>query len=89
VLARTPLGEQAAKRRQAIEAGSYPPRFALHLARKDAGLLATAARAAGRELPLVEAVGTWLGEAERQGLGERDYTAVLATILVAGRGAGR
>src|SRR5262245_15294632 len=39
VLARTPLAAQAERRRSSIDADSYPPRFALSLAAKDAGLI--------------------------------------------------
>lgn len=81
VLAVTPLAEQAARRRPAIDAGDYPRRFALSLARKDAGLIDQAARSAGADLRLAEAARGWLAEAEAAGWGEHDYTAVLAAIL--------
>lgn len=81
VLAATPLAEQAIKRRPAIESGAYPPRFALSLARKDANLIADAAAAAGLDLPAMQAAGHWLAAAEAAGLGDRDYIAVLSTIL--------
>ena len=47
VLGVTPLAEQAARRRRAIEAGDYPARFALALARKDADLVADGSVTAG------------------------------------------
>jgi 3-hydroxyisobutyrate dehydrogenase-like beta-hydroxyacid dehydrogenase len=81
VLAATPLGAQAERRRESIESGEYPPRFALYLARKDAELVAAAAREAGVDLRLTEAARSWLAEAEEAGLGDRDYSAVLARIL--------
>ncbi|AUG82198.1 3-hydroxyisobutyrate dehydrogenase [Kitasatospora sp. MMS16-BH015] len=81
VLAVTPLAEQAARRRPAIEAGTYPPRFALPLARKDADLVAEAAGAAGLGLPLTETTRAWLATAEAAGHADRDYTAVLAHII--------
>ena len=81
VLAATPLAAQAERRRAAIEAGEYPPRFLLTLAGKDARLIADAAAAAGVDLRLIAAAGTWLAEAEQAGLGDRDYTAMLKTIL--------
>ena len=37
--------------------------------------------AAGVDLRLITATGTWLAEAEQAGLGDRDYTAMLKTIL--------
>jgi 3-hydroxyisobutyrate dehydrogenase len=81
VLATTPLGAQAARRRDAIERAHYPPRFALTLARKDADLISQAAATAGIDLRLAQGTRTWLADAEAAGLGDRDYTAVLAKIL--------
>jgi 3-hydroxyisobutyrate dehydrogenase/2-hydroxy-3-oxopropionate reductase len=81
VLAATPLASQADRRREAVDAGEYPPRFALYLARKDAELVVASAREAGVDLRLTEAARSWLAEAEDAGLGDRDYAAVLARIL--------
>jgi 3-hydroxyisobutyrate dehydrogenase/2-hydroxy-3-oxopropionate reductase len=81
VLAATPLAAQAERRRESVESGEYPPRFALYLARKDAELVVEAAREAGVDLRLTEAARSWLAEAEEAGLGDRDYSAVLARIL--------
>jgi 3-hydroxyisobutyrate dehydrogenase/2-hydroxy-3-oxopropionate reductase len=81
VLAATPLAAQAERRRDAIEAGDYPPRFALYLARKDADLVAAAAEQAGVDLRLTDAARAWLAEADEAGWGDRDYSAVLAWIL--------
>ena len=81
VLAATPLAAQAERRRESIESGEYPPRFALYLARKDAELVVAAAREAGVDLRLTEAARAWLADAEEAGLGDRDYSAVLARIL--------
>jgi 3-hydroxyisobutyrate dehydrogenase/2-hydroxy-3-oxopropionate reductase len=81
VLATTPLAAQAERRRESIESGAYPPRFALYLARKDAELVVAAGREAGVDLRLTEAARAWLADAEEAGLGDRDYSAVLARIL--------
>jgi 3-hydroxyisobutyrate dehydrogenase/2-hydroxy-3-oxopropionate reductase len=81
VLAATPLGAQAERRREAIEAGDYPPRFALYLARKDAELVVAAAEEAGLDLRITEGARAWLAEAEEAGWGDRDYSAVLAWML--------
>jgi 3-hydroxyisobutyrate dehydrogenase-like beta-hydroxyacid dehydrogenase len=81
VLSRTALGEQAKRRREALEAGDYPPRFALSLAHKDAELVSAAARASDIELRLAEAARSWLADADAASWGERDYAAVLAWIL--------
>jgi 3-hydroxyisobutyrate dehydrogenase/2-hydroxy-3-oxopropionate reductase len=81
LLAATPIAAQAERRRLALERGEYPARFALSLARKDAELVADAARAAGVDLRLADAARTWLADAEDHGRGEDDYAAVLAEIL--------
>jgi 3-hydroxyisobutyrate dehydrogenase/2-hydroxy-3-oxopropionate reductase len=84
VLKGTPLGRQAERRREALDRKSYPPRFALSLARKDAALVVEAAHAAGVALPLAEAALGWLTAAENGGAGTDDYSAVLETILRGG-----
>ena len=81
VLASTPLGVQAGRRRPAFESGDYPPRFQLSLARKDADLILEAARAAGIDLRLAEAAQSWLADAEKSGRGEHDYSSVLDRIV--------
>jgi len=86
VLAATPLAAQAERRRAAIESGAYPPRFRLALARKDARLISEAAASAGSDLRLIAATETWLAGAEQAGFGDRDYTAMLETILRHGHG---
>lgn len=84
VLSATPLAAQAERRRDAIADGSYPPRFALSLARKDADLIAEAAGSAGVELRLAHAMRSWLADAEAAGWGAHDYTAVLGHLLSRG-----
>jgi 3-hydroxyisobutyrate dehydrogenase/2-hydroxy-3-oxopropionate reductase len=79
VLAATPVAAQAERRRPAVEADEYPPRFALSLARKDVELLADAT--AGRELRVLAAARAWLADAEAAGRGAEDYAAMLAQIL--------
>jgi 3-hydroxyisobutyrate dehydrogenase/2-hydroxy-3-oxopropionate reductase len=81
VLAAGPLAAQAERRRESIERGDYPARFGLSLARKDAELVVEAAAAAGLDLRLAEAARAWLADAEADGRGGEDYTAVLARIL--------
>lgn len=80
VLAETPLGAQAERRRHGIETGEYPVRFPLSLARKDADLIREAATATGLDLRLGAAAATWLADAEDSGLGDSDYSAMLAKI---------
>lgn len=81
MLARTPLAQQAERRLALIDAGDYPRRFALSLARKDADLILDTGRAANTDTPALESVRSWLRAAETDGYGESDYTAVLATML--------
>jgi 3-hydroxyisobutyrate dehydrogenase/2-hydroxy-3-oxopropionate reductase len=81
VLASTPLAEQAERRLPAIEHGSYPRRFALSLARKDADLIRQAAEDGGLETPALDAARSWLAAGELEGRGGQDYTAMLATII--------
>jgi len=81
VLAATPLAAQAQRRRQSIERGDYSRRFRLELARKDAALIAEAAKFFGVELRITDAIRTWLVDADRAGFGDHDCAAVLARIL--------
>jgi 3-hydroxyisobutyrate dehydrogenase/2-hydroxy-3-oxopropionate reductase len=81
VLSTTPLAEQARRRRTTLEAGDYPSRFALSLARKDADLVVDAARHVDVDLRLAAAARTWFVDADNAGLGGLDYTAVLGHII--------
>lgn len=81
VIATTPLAAQAQRRRPAIESREYPARFSLALARKDADLIVEAARAVGVDLRFGSVVQGLFAEAVDAGLGNRDYSAVLAHIL--------
>jgi 3-hydroxyisobutyrate dehydrogenase-like beta-hydroxyacid dehydrogenase len=85
VLATTPIAAQAERRRESIESGEYPTRFALSLARKDADLIAAAAAVGGVDLRLAAAARAWLADAERDGAGELDYSAMIARVLDGGR----
>jgi 3-hydroxyisobutyrate dehydrogenase len=81
VLETTPLKAQVERRRQALELNSFPPRFTLALARKDARLIAEAAHAAGVALRLGQATRSWLVDAELAGRGRDDYSSILAHIM--------
>jgi 3-hydroxyisobutyrate dehydrogenase-like beta-hydroxyacid dehydrogenase len=81
VLAATPLAGPAERRRPSIEDGEYPLRFTLSLAKKDAELITDAARAAGVDVRVLEAARAWLADAKEAGLGDRDYSTVLAEIV--------
>lgn len=78
VLAATPLGAQAERRRPTLEADEYPPRFRLALARKDADLVHDAT---DLEFPLLAAAREHFAAAESAGLGDLDYSAVLRHLL--------
>lgn len=88
VLGATPLAEQARRRLPLLEAGTYPRRFGLSLARKDADLIVASAKRSGVTLEALNAVRDWLATAEQQGRGDCDYTVVLATILQCDSGHG-
>lgn len=81
VLATMPLAAQAQRRRPSIEAGEYPARFSLSLARKDADLILDAAAASETDLRLATAAQAWLADAADADRGDQDYSAVLAHIL--------
>ena len=83
VIASTPLAGQAERRRAAIESGEFPTRFRLALARKDTDLVADAA--ADADLRLFEVTRERFLEAERDGLGDADYSAVLGRIIAASK----
>lgn len=80
VLAQTPLASQAQRRRPMVESGDYSASFRLSLARKDMDLVAENAQRAGLQLRLDEAGRAWLLDAEQDGRGNQDYTAIIATI---------
>ena len=81
VLSSTPVAAQAERRRQAVESGDYPLRFALSLALKDAGLVADAAAGADVDLRVAKGAREWLKDAGANGWGERDYSSLIAYIL--------
>jgi 3-hydroxyisobutyrate dehydrogenase-like beta-hydroxyacid dehydrogenase len=80
VLSFTPLAAQAERRRPLIEGREVPRRFALSLAVKDADLMLAAARAKGIDLRLVASARSWLADAVSAGLGDQDYSTVVAHI---------
>jgi 3-hydroxyisobutyrate dehydrogenase-like beta-hydroxyacid dehydrogenase len=84
VVAGSPVGGVIRGKRTAIETGIYPRSFKLSLARKDLGLVTDAAAKAGLDLKVAPAARAWLDEAFNAGLGELDYSSVIATILSGG-----
>jgi hypothetical protein len=77
VLATTTIAVVAERRREAVEANEFPPRFPLSLAHKDVELVVAAAA----DLRLAQAARSWLADADEASWGERDYSALLAWIL--------
>ena len=84
ILAKTPLGLASKRRREQLETDTYPPRFRLALARKDAELIQEAAAEAHADARVLEAAATWFADAEEAGLGDEDYSTVLRRIIDGG-----
>ena len=80
-LAQSPIAGAVQAKRANVEASQYPPSFKLELAAKDLHLVHQAAVAAGLNLAEADAAGQWLYRAVSEGRGERDISAVIATIL--------
>lgn len=76
VLGRGGAGAMVAKKGSMVLDGSYPTSFALSLMRKDVRLVGEAARDARAWLPVAGLVADLLERAEREGLGEGDYSAI-------------
>jgi len=79
-LAASPMGIIVERTREKIETGSYPPAFKLALAAKDLGLAVGLAADRGLELRLAQAARSRLQAADRDGLGELDFSAVVAHL---------
>ncbi len=80
LLAESPIGATVKSKRANIEAGEYPANFKLSLAAKDLALVSQAASDAGLELRLAPAARAWLEQVEQAGLGDADYSAVIAAV---------
>ncbi|HVL04245.1 MAG TPA: NAD(P)-dependent oxidoreductase [Acidimicrobiales bacterium] len=80
ILSESPIGVTAKGKRPLIESGVYTPNFTLSLAAKDLRLVMEAAEAAGVELRLAPAARSWLERADEHGLGDLDYSAVIAEV---------
>lgn len=76
VLERGGARAQVERKGPMIEAGDYPASFALSLMRKDAELAAEAARDAGAWVPLATSAVELFARAEREGLGDGDYSGI-------------
>jgi 3-hydroxyisobutyrate dehydrogenase-like beta-hydroxyacid dehydrogenase len=80
ILSGGPLGVVIQRTRKQIEANDFPPRFKLALAAKDLALVQEAGTAAGAELRDNAAARSWFDDANRDGLGDLDYPAVIRYI---------
>ena len=77
VLSVSALAASVGSKRERIESGAYPASFRLETALKDADLID---RATNGEFPLARAARDLLVGAEEAGMGDRDYSAVVAYI---------
>ncbi|MDQ3954217.1 MAG: NAD(P)-dependent oxidoreductase [Actinomycetota bacterium] len=80
VLAGSPLGATVARKRDNIAEVDYPANFKLALARKDLELVTQTGRDHHAELLVAAAAKAWFERAAEGGLGELDYSAVIAWI---------
>lgn len=80
ILSESPIGVTVKSKRKLIESGVYPANFKLALAAKDLRLVTEAAEAAGVELRMAAAARSWLERADEHGLGDLDYSAVVADV---------
>jgi 3-hydroxyisobutyrate dehydrogenase-like beta-hydroxyacid dehydrogenase len=80
ILAESPIGVTVKSKRKLLESGVYPANFKLSLAAKDLRLVTAAADAAGVELRMAPAARSWLERADEHGLGDLDYSAVIADV---------
>lgn len=80
VLQASPLGAVVANKRANLESATYPPSFKLSLARKDMDLVVHAAERAGLDPRVGRAAEEWMEEGDESGLGDLDYSAVVAQV---------
>jgi 3-hydroxyisobutyrate dehydrogenase/2-hydroxy-3-oxopropionate reductase len=80
ILEESPIGATVKSKRKNIETGTYPPNFKLELVAKDGRLVDDAASSGDVELRVAAAARAWAEEADRLGLGDLDYSAVVAHI---------
>jgi 3-hydroxyisobutyrate dehydrogenase-like beta-hydroxyacid dehydrogenase len=74
------IGATIKNKRRNIESDTYAPNFKLSLAVKDLGLVAEAAHDNELDLHVAPAAGGWYAAAEEAGLGDCDYSAVIAHV---------
>lgn len=78
ILSDSPIGTTVRSKRELLDTGRYPPRFRLALAAKDAKIAVETAEALGCDPRLGRAARSWLDDALEKGLGDLDYSSVIA-----------
>ena len=76
----SPIGPAVRRKLDKIESDRYEASFRLALMRKDMGLVTDAAARRDVTAPVVGAAAAWMERAEADGLGDLDYSAVVAEI---------
>ncbi len=79
-LSDSPIGRTAKSKRERIQTREYVPNFTLSLAAKDMRLVAEAAEKGGVDARLAAAACAHFESADAAGLGELDYSAVIAHV---------
>jgi 3-hydroxyisobutyrate dehydrogenase-like beta-hydroxyacid dehydrogenase len=79
-LLKSPIGPAMSRKLDKIESGDYTPSFKLSLMNKDMRLIVEAARQRQVDLKVAQAAAEWIDMAESSGLGDQDYSAVIARI---------
>ena len=80
VLSESPIGATTKSKRSHVESGEYPPNFTLELAAKDLRLVTEAAERLGVEAKVAAAARAHFEAADGAGLGDFDYSAVIAHV---------
>jgi 3-hydroxyisobutyrate dehydrogenase-like beta-hydroxyacid dehydrogenase len=80
ILAESPIGITVKSKRRMIESGRYPPNFKLGLAAKDLRLVNETGARRGLDPRLGSAARTWFEDADASGVGDLDYSAVIAHV---------
>jgi 3-hydroxyisobutyrate dehydrogenase-like beta-hydroxyacid dehydrogenase len=80
VLSESPIGATTRSKRSHVESGEYPPNFTLELAAKDLRLVTEAAERLGVEARVAAAARAHFEAAHGTGLGDLDYSAVIAHV---------
>jgi 3-hydroxyisobutyrate dehydrogenase/2-hydroxy-3-oxopropionate reductase len=79
-LLESPIGPALRRKLDKVESDRYTASFKLSLMRKDVGLVRDAAGRRAVELRVIEAATRWIDQADEDGLGNLDYSAVVAEI---------